>query len=433
MQSLFLPAKILLPKNRDAAAMKKYCVVACDQYTSQREVWEDVRREVGTAVSSLHLIFPEVYLNDGEQAYQARIAAINAAMKEYLETGALEEMEPSYFYIERRFRSGALRKGLIGMVDLEGYNFARHPQDDIQTPIRATEGTVLSRIPPRVSIRENAPLELPHVMLLIDDPEKKYIEPLGNETSAFEKLYDFDLMQQSGHLTGYKLPQEKNTVIDEMVEALSDKRAFCRKYGLAEAEGKQPLVFAVGDGNHSLATARQCWDNIKQGLSEEERRVHPARYALVEVCNLHDDSLQFEGIHRAVFGADPQKLLAAMAAYYELSFDENAAGQRFYAAVKGKLSPLVIRNPKLQLTVGSLQRFLDDYCKENGGEIDYIHGEEVAIALSRQENCICFLLDAMEKSMLYPTVIRDRALPRKTFSMGHAWDKRFYCEARKIR
>lgn len=431
MQNLFLPADILLPKT--AFDMTKYSVVACDQYTSQRDVWEQAKSFTEGVLSTLDMIFPEVYLNDGEQAFAARISSINQAMEQAVKDDVFVCYPDSYFYIERTQRNGAVRRGLIGRIDLEAYNFAHSPDEDVQTAVRATEGTVLSRIPPRVRIRENAPLELPHVMLLVDDPDKTCIEVIGTHTDAMQKVYNFDLMQDSGHLTGWKVNAADVALIDALVDRLSDQADFEKRYGLKQDSGKRPLVFAVGDGNHSLATARQCWDNLKANLSEAERENHPARYALVELCNLHDDALVFEPIHRIVFDVDPDRLLKSMTEKCGLTTDPDAKGQWFTAVVQGKKTAYCITKPDSQLTVGSVQNFLDAYVKENGGEVDYIHGADVVMELSEKEQTFGVLLSSMKKEELFPTVVFDRALPRKTFSMGDAWDKRFYCEARKIR
>ena len=425
-QKLFLPADILLPNKQQD--MTRYSVVACDQYTSEPEVWADAAEVAGDALSTLNMIFPEVYLNDGD--FDGRIARINAAMEDALEKAVFTEYKESYIYIERTQRNGAVRRGIVGMVDLEGYDFAHSKDDDVQTPIRATEGTVLERIPPRVKIREHAPLELPHVMLLVDDPDKRGIEVIGRMKENFDKVYDFDLMQNSGHLTGWKVDVCAYGIIDALIERLSEEQNFYKNYGLDAQMGKKPLVFAVGDGNHSLATARQCWDNIKGSLSEEEKATHPARFALVELCNLHDEALVFEPIHRVVFDVDVKAMLEAMSR--ELGLGKKGS-QKFTVVENGVKTEYAIRKPSSQLTVGSLQNFLDAYCKEHGGRIDYIHGEEVVERLSAQENAVGFLLSAMEKTDLYKTVIMDKALPRKTFSMGDAWDKRFYCEARRIK
>ena len=411
----FYDAEIMLPQNVD---YEKWSVVACDQYTSEPEYWRNVEECVGEAPSALNIIFPEIYLSEPE----GRIERINRTMEQYLREGVLRSLPESMIYVERTVGHGRVRRGIVGAVDLEDYDF----QKGSSSLIRATEGTVLERIPPRVKIREKAPLELPHIMLLIDDPEKTVIEPLAED--AGEKLYDFDLMQKSGHLTGYRLSREKQKEVQNKIAALADPKRFAEKY-----PGKAVLLFAVGDGNHSLATAKTCWENLKKSLTPEERETHPARFALVELVNLHDSSLEFEPIHRVVFGVEPEKLLEALKAYYPDTAEADNGGQHITCRYQGKTRELYIQNGKSSLPVGTLQAFLDDYLGKNGGSVDYIHGADVVERLSDEEGNIGFYLPAMQKSDLFKTVILDGALPRKTFSMGEAWEKRFYLEAKMIR
>lgn len=410
----FRTADILIPNNIDNT---KWSVVACDQYTSEPEYWKRVESEVGDAPSALKITFPEVYLEDGKG--DERIADINDTMKKYLDDGIFREISDTFIYVERDLGDGRIRKGLVGAIDLEDYDFNKGSV----SYVRATEGTVLERIPPRVKIRKNAVLELPHIMILIDDAQKTVIEPLEKKKDGFEKLYDFDLMQDSGHLCGYAV---SGGAANEVCSALN-------KIGEnAESKGNT-LVFAVGDGNHSLATAKTCWENIKKDLSEEERKVHPARFALVELVNIHDSSLEFEPIHRVVFGACPSELIEAFMKYYGgASFKDNG-GQHIkymYADTEGDL---YVSNAPSQLAVGTLQKFLDEYTADNGAKVDYIHGEEVVRALSKQDGNIGFILPAMEKSDLFVSVEKDGALPRKTFSMGEAKEKRFYFECKRIK
>lgn len=399
--NIFKKADILIPKDID---FSKWSVVACDQYTSQPEYWNEVKDFVGTAPSSLNIVFPEAFLAEGD----GRIAKINATMEEYLSAGVFEECLDSMIYVERTMANGKTRKGIIGAIDLEEYDFSVGSQ----SKIRATEGTVLERIPPRVKIRENAPLELPHVMLLIDDKEKTVIE----QVEKGELVYDFDLMQKSGHLKGY---------------LLSDFEAERVLGALLELDENAPgnLLFAVGDGNHSLATAKTCWENLKPTLTEAERENHPARFCLVELENIHDEALEFEPIHRVVFDVDPEKLLADFKAYYPETDQTDNGGQHIEYTYKGNRGDLFVKNSPSALCVGTLQKFLD----EKGYSVDYIHGADVTEKLSESENTIGFLLPAMEKSDLFRGVIADGALPRKTFSMGEAEDKRFYFEAKKIK
>jgi len=421
-QSLgFYPADILLPKDAD---MNKWAVVACDQFTSQPEYWAAVEEAVGDAPSALRLILPEAKLNG--PGVEEDIAAINGAMQSYLDDGLFREYPGSLIYIERIQSDGKVRHGLLGMVDLDQYDF---------TPgsgalIRATEGTVLSRIPPRVRVRKDAPIELPHVMLLLDDPERSVIEPLAAGKEAMEPLYDFGLMQGGGHITGRKLTEDQADAVAEALAGLITPAAMEKKYGMG---GAAPLLFAVGDGNHSLATAKQCWEDMKKTLPEAALENHPARYALVEVVNLHDDALQFEPIHRVVFGVDPADFLAAFKAVYPDAREGRGEGHVIEVVWRGYDGFLTVPHPRQQLAVGTLQAFLDSYVKAHGGEIDYIHGDAVTKELGAKPGNIAFLLPAMGKGQLFKTVIADGVLPRKTFSMGHAQDKRYYVEARKIR
>ncbi len=397
----FKKADILLPKDID---FTKWSVVACDQYTSQPEYWQSAEYLVEDAPSTLNLVFPEAFLSEGD----ARIEKINCNMAKYLEDGIFDEYLGSLIYVERTMSNGKTRRGIIGAVDLEDYDFSKGSQ----SKIRATEGTVLERIPPRVKIRENAPLELPHIMLLIDDENKTVIEPI----SASEVLYDFDLMQGGGHIKGYLLDDSE---ADRVLSALSH----------LDETASGNLLFAVGDGNHSLATAKTCWENIKATLSPEQQENHPARFCLVEIENIHDDALEFEPIHRVVFNTDPEKLIADFKAYYPETLDTDNGGQHIIYTYGSKKGDLYVKNSGSMLAVGTLQNFLDKRC----AEVDYIHGEDVTMQLSQKAGNIGFLLPSMEKSDLFRTVIADGALPRKTFSMGEAQDKKFYMEAKKIK
>ena len=416
MSKVLSTGKILIPKDAD---LSKWSVVACDQYTSQPEYWEEVSNYVGDAPSTLHITLPEIYL-EGDDVAQ-RIESINTNMKKYVDTNLFKEIAGKYIYVERTQRDGVVRHGLMGVVDLEEYDYRKGSQ----TAIRATEGTVLERIPPRVRVRENASLELPHIMLLIDDRDLTVIEPLDAEKSGFEIAYDFGLMQDSGSIRGYIVDEKAQVRIDAALAALADKETFCKKYNVTDDKGV--LLFAVGDGNHSLATAKECYERIKAKLGDAAKD-HPARYALVEVTNVHDKALEFEPIHRVVFDVDPEKMMAELAKFYELG-DE---GQGFVAVIGDEKREIFVKNAPTNLAVGTLQKFIDDYLEKNGGRVDYIHGDDVVEELSKAPTNIGFLLPPMEKEELFPTVILDGALPRKTFSMGHAYDKRFYLEARKI-
>ncbi|HPD00023.1 MAG TPA: DUF1015 domain-containing protein [Acetivibrio sp.] len=434
---------IMLPKK--GVDMTLWSVVACDQYTSEPEYWNKVNEIVGDNPSTLRLTFPEVYLGDGSET--ERIKKINSEMKKYISEGTLVSDDPCMIFVDRKTSHVQSRKGLILSVDLEKYDYTKGSQ----TLIRATENTVIDRLPPRIKIRENASLELPHVMLLIDDPQKTVIEPLEQKLDSFEKVYDFELMMNGGHLKGYKINDQKTLDgIFKAINDLADPQAFRDKYGLRDDKGV--LLFAVGDGNHSLASAKGHWENVKKNLSAQERENHPARFALVEVVNVHDDGITFEPIHRVLFNIDPEAILKDMADYFE---KYGGAFEKFDSleSMKNKLSELTkdrschnfgfvnasgfgvftIRNPECNLEVATLQCFLDDFIKSNrDSKIDYIHGEDVVTRLGSKAGNIGFYLPAMRKHDLFKTVILDGVLPRKTFSMGEAEEKRFYLECRRI-
>ena len=421
-QTAFFPADILLPQ---VSEMEKWPVVACDQFTSQPEYWENAEKIVGNAPSALRLVLPEAYLNSAE--VNRRIAGINASMEGYLADGVFKTLPDSLIYLERTQSDDRVRHGMIGCIDLEQYDF---------TPgsgalIRATEGTVLERIPPRVRVREHAPLELPHVMLLIDDPNGTVIEPLAGETGRMETLYDTELMLGGGHVKGWRLTDEQMSRAAAALNALKSPEVMAEKYGMA---GAAPLLFAVGDGNHSLATAKACYEKLKKETPEAQWASLPARYALVEVVNLHDDALTFEPIHRVLFHVDGQDLWAAFRAFYPAAHTGAGTGHTVEVCGQGLDGAWTVPAPSAQLAVGTLQAFLDDYCKRRPEvEIDYIHGDDVARKLGSQPGNLGFLLPPMGKDQLFRTVMTDGVLPRKTFSMGEAQDKRYYLEARKIR
>lgn len=415
----FKKANILLPKNCD---MTKWSVVACDQYTSEPDYWKEVEEIVGTSPSTLRITLPEIFLEDRD--VEERINKINETMKEYLTEDLFTEYSDTMIYLERKQSDGRIREGLIGMVDLEDYSYEKGSQ----TLIRATEKTVIERIPPRLKVRENAPLELPHIMILIDDEKKEIIENIKNEVTDNDKVYDFDLMENGGHIKGYKLKDAIINKIMDGLERLADKEYFESKYHVKD---KGVLLFAMGDGNHSLATAKANYEALKEKLPKEEYLNHPARYALVELVNLHSSALEFEPIHRVIFDTDPNKLIDSLYEYYDINEEGN--GQYFELVTKDIDKKLYISNPKSNIAVGSIQIFLDEYLKDNSGKIDYIHGDETTRNMGREEGNVAILFEAMPKEELFRTVILDGALPRKTFSMGHSYDKRYYLESRKIK
>lgn len=397
-ESSFKPAQILLPKND----FENWAVVACDQFTSEQKYWNDVEKTVGDKVSTLHIILPEIYLEDEPKE---RIKNINKNMSEYLDGDVFEVHDDSMIYVERMQKNGKIRHGIVGLIDLEDYDYRKGSN----SLIRATEQTVLERIPPRVEIRKDASLELPHVMLLIDDPNHTVIEPLKNNKKTLKEAYNFDLMQNGGHIEGYFLDKEKQVNVSEALNKLVENK-------------EDKLMFAVGDGNHSLATAKECYNLSKSPL---------ARYALVEIVNIHDDSIEFEPIYRVLFNVDAKDFINKLNS--ELgNYDGDDSQEIKYISreLNGKLN----LKPTSKLPVGTLQTFTDKYLRENPGvKIDYIHGEDVVEELCKKENSLGFIFKGMEKSELFEAVKADGSLPRKTFSMGHASDKRYYIECRKIK
>jgi hypothetical protein len=416
----FFPADILLPKHCN---MTKWSVVACDQYTSQPEYWDRVDAFVGDAPSTLRLILPESRLEDGH--VEEHIREINHTMSEYLRSGLFESLNSTFVYVERSLSNGSVRHGLVGMLDLNEYDYA----PGSTSLVRATEGTVLSRIPPRVAVRKNAPIELPHIMMLIDDAGKSVIEPLAGARDDLRLLYDFDLMEGGGHIAGWQLGDQSVQQVMDAMRRLADPETWAKKYG----DDCPMMLLASGDGNHSLATAKETYEQRKKLTPPEQWDSIPARYALVELVNLHDEALQFEPIHRIVTEVDPDALVRALLQYYEGAYEGAGAGHSFTCLASGKQSVLTVPKPRTKLAVGTLQEFLDDYTAQHGGKIDYIHGEAVVAELSSKPGAIGFLLPAMGKEELFPAVMADGVLPRKTFSMGEASDKRFYLECRKIR
>jgi len=432
--------EILLPKA--GIELNKWAVIACDQFTSEPEYWHKVEKLVGDEPSTLNLIYPEVYL--GEKDPEARIHRIREHMNRYLEEGLFEQSE-GFIYIERQ-TSKNTRKGLMACLDLDHYDFRKGSS----SLIRASEGTILARIPPRVRIREGAPLEVPHIMVLIDDPENTVIGPLTRNRERIEKLYDFDLMMDSGNLSGYRVndPRLEEGVLKSL-EALADPEAFTKRYDLNP--GTPVLVFAMGDGNHSLATAKTIWEKTKENARDKASLSNSfLRYALVELVNLHDEALVFEPIHRVLFDlALGRNAVDELSTFYPgrcrtlgcsnaEEMTEVVESQKGTSHKIGFISPdgfgvIEVTNPDSNLPVGTLQNFLDVFLEDNGArEIDYVHGKETTFQLGKKKDSTGFYLPAMSKHDLFKTVILDGALPRKTFSMGEAWEKRFYMEARRL-
>jgi hypothetical protein len=424
---------IYLP--RQGVDLNKWAVIACDQFTSQPEYWQKVEETVGEAPSTLKMIFPEVYLD--QPGADERIQRIQRTMQDYLSKEWLTPYAGMVF-VERQV-GGKLRRGIVLALDLEQYDYNKGSR----SLIRATEGTIIERLPPRMRIREGAKLELPHILVLIDDPARTVIEPVGKLKAQLKQLYDFELMAGSGHLKGYLVEDGgiENGILAAL-EHLADPHTFATKYNVGMDE--PVLLFAMGDGNHSLATAKAIWEKNKAWVGME----HPSRYALVEIENVHDEGLEFTPIHRVLFNLK-QDVLTAMKTYFQggCSFRtckdhaemvnrvQRAGGKPQTVGMISAEGWGVVENadPSANLPVGPLQLFLDAFLKNSGAEkIDYIHGEETVYRLGRQPGNTAFYLPAMDKSQLFKTVILDGALPRKTFSMGEAFEKRFYMECRAI-
>ena len=419
MKQYLYPANIYLPDFRKTDG-KRWATVACDQFTSQPEYWRAARALVDGAPSTLNLMLPEAYLDREAEA----VLLINEKMRVYLDS-VLVEHKNTMIYLERTQSDGRIRRGIVGAVDLEEYDYTK----GAVTLIRATEGTVLERIPPRVAIRRGAAIEMPHIMILIDDPDRTVIEPIAADAASYETAYDFELMLGGGHVKGSFVNGASVDRINEALGRLATPEAMRERYGTDAA----PLLFAVGDGNHSLATAKALYEEIKAQIGAEEAKSHPARYALCEIVNLHDEALTFEPIYRVLFGVDAPCFCREFSAYLS-QLSGNAAPQSFELAYGGERVRLTAENPVAQLAVGTVQAFLDTYVKAHPEvTVDYIHGADTAKALAERENTVAILFGGMTKDMLFKTVIFDGALPRKTFSMGHAEDKRYYVECRRIR
>lgn len=419
---LKIPA-ILLPNSE--VDLTKWAVVACDQYTSEPEYWEAVEKLVGDEPSTLHLILPEIYLESTDA--EERIKNVQENMLAYDKNRILTELDAGAILVTRQVDE-KIRYGLVLAIDLEAYDYSA----DSRSLIRPTEGTIVERIIPRQRIRENASLELPHILLLLDDPEKTVIEPLLKE-HEHPILYDIELMKKGGHVCGAYISENHLEDVRQALSCLLDQKSL----------QEHPILFASGDGNHSLATAKAHWEKVKATLSEKEKQEHPARYALVEIENVHDEGIVFEPIHRVLFTKDTEALSTMIDILQKQNpkstvrlvhqRDGQNDGQLIAYSNSKEKGYIVIDQPEHQLEVGTLQRALDEYVQQHSEtSIDYIHGEEVVEALSKNSENIGFLLPALDKNRLFISVQKDGPLPRKTFSMGEANEKRFYMECRRI-
>ena len=453
---------VLLP--RPGIDLRKWAVIACDQHTAEPAYWQGVAEEVGDAPSTLNLIFPEAYLEHADAP--ARIEAIQRCMRRYVDEGLFVEHHGT-IYVERRI-GARHRRGLMLELDLECYDFS--PQST--SLIRPTEGTIVSRLAPRIAVRSGAPLELPHILVLIDDREGTVIEPVAAEVAAAtahdrangsaRPLYETELMLGGGHVTGYAVDAERAERLVRALQALGSPEGNARRYGLPEPqqgkEGASPMLFAVGDGNHSLATAKSLWERIKPEVGMD----HPARWALVEVENIHDPALEFEPIHRLLMGikgGEPGDVRAALrnafgaklaiteqpsaeamrARLREIGAAVHARGTQASRQAAGLIGPgatfavVEIADPPSSLAVGTLQPFIDGFVESGGASgIDYVHGDDVLERVAQQPGHVGLHIGTVSKSELLQRVVREGPLPRKTFSMGEADEKRFYVEARRI-
>ena len=406
----FLPVRSLLPTQEN---LTKWSVIACDQYTSDPTYWERVDQFVGEDPSTLRMIYPEVWLDQPDR--KQRIEKIHQTMEAYLANQKFSIQPEGYLYLERTLRSGKVRRGLIGCIDLEKYQYGI----GTKSPVRPTEWTVEERLPPRVQIRRGAPMELPHVMVLTNDPGMTILEPLSDRKPWMKPLYDFSLMEGGGHLKGWALDVKSRERVETAMKSLS-----VQLYAHSDA----PLCLAIGDGNHSLAAAKAYFDELKERLPKSQWEIHPARYAMVELCNLYDEGLDFEPIHRIVYTSDVQKLLADL----NIQFSSEKEKRIAFLALDAQDTRIFGWRGSVVKLIEALQGFLDSWVERYGGRIDYIHGEKALRELCKFPNRLGLLLPSIKKQELFVHVQKNGPLSRKSFSLGEAWDKRYYLEARTL-
>ncbi len=426
--SMFAPSEILLPK--ESVDLQKWAALACDQFTSQPEYWQEAEEFVGSAPSMLKLMLPEVYLEKPDT--DARIEAIYDEMDKALEDTLLQKIN-GYIYVERTMENGAIRQGLVGCVDLEAYSYEKGAQCNI----RPSENTVIERIPPRLAVRRKASIESPHILMLIDDVKESVIEPFSAKKDGLKKVYDVDLMLEGGLLRGWAIEDEADyKAIDTALQSLLDSDAFYGRYeGVTTA--CEPFCMAVGDGNHSLASAKALWEEIKPTISKEEQATHPARFCLLELENIQSPAIEVESIHRVIFNEGYEEIKAAAKAYAEQKglalVEGEAEGQTFVAVSKEGRKTFTITKPEHPLPAGSFEAFYAEFAKTHpNAEVDYVHGEDAVQELVEKKEATGVLLPEFNKSDLFRGVALGGVLPKKTFSMGHAREKRYYMECRKI-
>ena len=426
-KSCFAPAHILLPSEQ--IPLEKWGCIACDQFTSDRDYWQKAEAAAAGSPSTLNMILPEVYLEDGDA--DARIEKIHATMDDYARN-VLTRAVDGFVYVERTEQSGKVRQGLVGMVDLEAYSYRRGEK----CTVRPSESTVESRIPPRMKVRTGAALETPHIMMLADDPGCTLIEPIGAKKDALRKVYEGELMLGGGHIAGWAVEDPALLAqIDAALQGLGRQEVFDARY--PQARGAAPLTLAVGDGNHSLASAKAYWEELKQTLPPEQQANHPARWCLAEVCNVHSPAIEIEPIHRVLFNVDCGAVLLALIAWSDshnagICFGD-ARQQSFTLAGPHVANVLSFEHPVAPLTVGTIDAFIEYFMARHiEARVDYVHDEPAVRALCKQGG-VAFLLPPFDKSDLFKGVVMGGVLPRKTFSMGHAEEKRYYIECRKIK
>ena len=409
--AVFQRSELLVPWEE---LLEDWAVIACDQFSSQPEYWREVRKRTENKPSAYHIVFPEAELGRDEEA---RIAAINARMRKYMDGKIFRRFPNAYLYIERRLMDGSLRRGVVGVIDLEEYDY----RDGSVSAIRATEQTVVERVPPRVKVRSGAVLETSHVMLMMDDAEDGVLGWLEGKKASLPLLYSFELMQGGGRIEG-RLVRDTDAADLEVRIANYEAEAAARFYDM----GKPPLLYAVGDGNHSIAAAKTCWEALKMRNPDVVGTDHPARFAMVELQNIRDDCQRFEPIHRVLTGVSTKSLLSEaedICAPGGLPVDWQAGDRQ---------GMLFLDRARGETQIAILQPLLDRFLREHKGRIDYIHGEETALQLSSKADAIAFLLPKIAKDGFFHDIAMDGVMPRKTFSLGHAEEKRYYLECRKI-
>ena len=395
--------------------MQRWSVIACDQFTSQPEYWAEVEALVGDAPSTLRLMLPEAYLDLPDRALRTR--AIPETMAAYLRDGIFRVLEDSYVFVERTLSGGGLRRGLLGLLDLEAYDY----REDSVSLVHATEGLVRERIPPRLALRREAPLECPHLVLFCDDPDFRI--PQLAAQCAGETLYDFDLMMGGGHIRGRRISGAAAAELRAALNGMAEPEVLRARFG----DSASPVLYAVGDGNHSLATARQNWERIREGLSPGARERHPARYALAELVDLHEPAMEFEPIHRVLFDTDPALFLAEATERFP-----ERSGAHPFRCMTAFGSRQLHSGGTIGQSIAALDAFLQDYAAKHGGRIDYIHGLSDAEALCAAPDRAALLMPEMDKRDLFPSIVSSGVLPKKSFSIGPALDKRYYLECRRI-